>query len=246
MIRSFLKNLPRLGVFLLALLPVLIGGFILVSIYGGEVNEMSQPVDIIRRGSYPYAIIGHILGGSALLLLGYLQFSNRLRIKFPKWHRWVGRGLVAAGCYLALSGLWMNQSVQAQPDSWLHDTAQNIAAVGLLTVLSLGLYFIRSGNITKHRIWMTRAYALCLGTGTQTLLLLPVALIFGPPNGLLGDLVFIAGWIVNLVVAELFLRKSRRPHYKLSELLATSDYSQPRANEEQVWLNGAAVGKEIL
>lgn len=210
MIRTILKNLPRLGVFLVALLPVLISGFLLRSMYTGEVNAISEPIDIIRRGSYPFALIGHTLGGSAMLILGYLQFSNRIRTKFPKWHRWVGRGLVAAGGYLALSGLWMNLSTKPQYDSWLHDTAQNIAAVGLLTVLGLGLYFIRSGNITKHRIWMMRAYAISLGAGTQTLLLLPVALIFGVPNGLLADLVFISAWIVNLLVAEYLLRKSSR------------------------------------
>lgn len=37
-----------------------------------------------------------------------------------------------------------------------------------------------------------------------------------------------------------------RPRYTLDELLAESDYSQPRTQEEQEWLDAPPVGRELL
>jgi antitoxin ChpS len=37
----------------------------------------------------------------------------------------------------------------------------------------------------------------------------------------------------------------KRPRYRLEDLLAESDYSQPRSPEEQEWLDLPPVGKEL-
>lgn len=207
MYRLFLTGLPRFALFLLASLPVLIGMAILTSMQHGQIDALSDADDLARRASYPFAVVGHILGGSLMLLLGLAQFSIWFRRKYPAWHRWTGRGLVAGGGYFALSGLWMNAAVQAQADSWLHDAAQNVVAVAMLAVLVLGIRAIWRRDIAAHRAWMMRAYAISLGAATQTALLLPVFLLFGPPVGLLADLVFIAAWGLNLAVAERLIRR---------------------------------------
>lgn len=199
--------LPRIALFLLTLGPVLTGAAILVSMRQGSLDTFTEPADLIRRASYPWAMTAHILGGTALLLLGLAQFSTRLRRAAPTLHRWTGRLLVLTGGGMALSGLWMNASTAAMPDTWLHDAAQNVAAVLLLGCLGLGLAAIRRGQVPAHRAWMMRSYALALGAGTQTLLLLPYFLLIGPPVGLGADLVFIAAWVLNLSVAEMRLRR---------------------------------------
>jgi antitoxin ChpS len=38
----------------------------------------------------------------------------------------------------------------------------------------------------------------------------------------------------------------RRPRYTVEELLAASDYSQPRTAEEQEWLSSPPIGRELL
>lgn len=207
MIRTLFAGLPRFALFMLALLPVLIGGLILNAMAFGITDTMTEPADVIRRAGYPVAVVGHIIGGSAILVLGFAQFSARLRRSFPKWHRWVGRALVGAGVYFALSGLWMNASPAAQADSRLYDGAQNVMAVVYLVVLALGIAAIRRQDVGRHRVWMMRAYAIALGAATQTVMLLPVFLLVGPPEGLLLDLVFISGWAINLAVAEMVLRR---------------------------------------
>ena len=208
MFRTALAALPRFALFLLALVPVLIGGLILTSMHFGWDNDFNKPSDILRRGSYPIANIGHIVGGIAMLMLGFMQFSAPLRRRFPALHRWVGRGLVAAGVWFALSGLVMNASPAAQADSILYDTAQNIMAVLFLVVLFLGIRAARQRRLADHRAWMIRSYAITLGAATQTILLLPVFLLTGePPTGLLVDLVFISAWVLNLTVAEWVIRR---------------------------------------
>ena len=217
MTRTLLAGLLRLALFLLALIPVLIGGMILNAMVQGTTDTMTEPADIIRRASAPVAVTGHIIGGSAVLMLGLAQFSARLRRTWPGWHRWVGRALVAAGVSFALTGLWMNFSPAALPNSWLYDAAQNAMALIYLCVLALGIAAIRRKNIARHRVWMMRSYAITLGAATQTVMLLPVFLLFGPPEGLLLDLVFISGWGINLTVTEVLLRRGgqRSPSARL-------------------------------
>ena len=210
MTRTLFAGLPRFALFLLALIPVLIGAMVLSAMYQGITDPMTEPADVIRRANYPVAVTGHIIGGSAVLMLGLAQFSARLRRAWPGWHRWVGRVLVAAGIEFALSGLWMNFSAAAQLGSRLYDTAQNGMALIYLGVLALGIAAIRRKDIARHRVWMMRSYAITLGAATQTVMLLPVFLVFGPPEGLLLDLVFISGWVINLAVAEIVLRRGRQ------------------------------------
>ena len=211
MFRTISAALPRFALFLLALVPVMIGSLILTSMHYGWANEFNTPGDVARRGSYPIAMVGHIIGGSAMLLLGFAQFSAPLRRRYPGLHRWVGRSLVVAGGYFALSGLVMNASAKAQADSVLYNSAQNVMAVVFVVVLTLGIRAIRQGRVADHRAWMMRSYAITLGAATQTILILPVFLIVGEAKGLLIDLVFIAAWGVNLTVAEWVIRAPRRP-----------------------------------
>jgi hypothetical protein len=210
MIRTALAALPRFALLILAIIPVLTGVVVLQSMQVGEPNALSDAAAIARRASYPWAVIGHILGGSAMLILGWSQFSSRLRRALPGLHRWLGRGLVAAGTYFALSGLVMNASAKAQEDSALYDAAQNVMAVVFLTVLFLGIRAIRQRRVADHRAWMMRSYAITLGAATQTVLLLPVFLALGEVKGLLTDLVFIGAWVVNLAVAEWVIRAPQR------------------------------------
>jgi antitoxin ChpS len=68
------------------------------------------------------------------------------------------------------------------------------------------------------------------------------------PPALLDLLHLKAGTAVGVAVdgGRLVVEATPRPRYTLAELLAASDYAQPRSPEEQEWVDGAAVGKEIL
>ncbi len=195
------------GLLLIATLPSLTGVVILSDLVTGSASPLSEPADAARRAAYPAALWLHILGGAGFGLLGLMQFSSRLRRRWPGVHRWSGRVLVTAGAGLALAGLWMNAVYPNPVDSLLHDGLQTVASVALLACLGLGLWSIRRRRIALHRAWMMRAYALCLGAGTQTLLLLPLFLAGKMPPVLVVDLVFGGAWLVNLAVAEWLIRR---------------------------------------
>ncbi len=207
----FLSAASRAGLFLVALPPVLIGGFVLASMATGSLNGVSDPADIVRRASYPLAMVLHVVGGSAMVILGLTQFSATLRRRLPRLHRWLGRALLALGAGVALSALWMNASPLALPESQLHNGAQNIMAAAFLAVAALGLAAARARDFAAHRAWMLRAYAISMGAGTQTLMLFPVFVIYGKVEGLAADLAFISAWALNLAVAEALISRPPRP-----------------------------------
>ena len=70
----------------------------------------------------------------------------------------------------------------------------------------LGFSAIRRGDVTTHRAWMTRGYAIALGAGTQVVTLGIGSAVSGT-SVLITDLALGAGWVVNLAVAELVIRR---------------------------------------
>ena len=55
---------------------------------------------------------------------------------------------------------------------------------GMVLSIILGYVAIRRRDIIRHRAWMTRAYAIGLGAGTQVLTLMVGELIAGKPSEL--------------------------------------------------------------
>jgi antitoxin ChpS len=57
-----------------------------------------------------------------------------------------------------------------------------------------------------------------------------------------------AGATVGVSVdgGRLMIEPHPRPRYTLAELLAASDYSQPKRREEREWVDAPAVGREII
>src|SRR4029453_3190563 len=70
---------------------------------------------------------------------------------------------------------------------------------------------IRRGDVATHSAWMTRAYAIGLGAGTQGSTFLPWTLVFGAPEQAMHAVLMGAGWVINLAVAEVVTRRRARP-----------------------------------
>src|SRR5690606_27112531 len=78
---------------------------------------------------------------------------------------------------------------------------------GMVLSILLGFIEIRRGNIPAHRAWMTRAYAIGLGAGTQVLTGMVGALVFGTPSEFENALMMGAAWVINVAVAERAIRR---------------------------------------
>ena len=57
---------------------------------------------------------------------------------------------------------------------------------------------------------MMRGYAIGLGAGTQVFTLLPWAAVAGEPTGVNRAFLMAAGWMINLAVAEWFIRRDSK------------------------------------
>jgi hypothetical protein len=92
----------------------------------------------------------------------------------------------------------------------------------------LGLAAVRRGDIAQHLAWMTRAYALALGAGTQVLTQGIGNAVFGS-SALTTDLSLGAGWAINLAVAEYVIRRAgpRRRSTRTSRLRLKAEVEAP-------------------
>ena len=77
----------------------------------------------------------------------------------------------------------------------------------------LGVVAIRNRNIARHRAWMTRAYALALGAGTQAFTVGFGQAAFGV-GVVRTDLMMAAAWAINLAIAESVIRRPARRRAK--------------------------------
>lgn len=192
------------GLILLSLLPLLFGVLRLHELASGA----RITPDNARFFASPSPVVIHIVGAAIYAILGALQFVSRLWRRGTAWHRWAGRLLVPCGLLVGLSGIWMTlfypRPVGA---SDLLFALRLIFGSGMVLSIILGFLEIRRGNILQHRAWMTRAYAIGLGAGTQVLTGMIGALVFGQPNEFENALLMGAAWMINLAIAEWTIRR---------------------------------------
>ena len=151
----------------------------------------------------------HIIGSSVFLVLGALQFVPSLRRR--RWHRIAGRIVAPAGLLSALSGIWMTFFYVLPPSA---GPALFVMRLFFGSVMAASIVFafvaIRRGDVVTHSAWMTRAYAIGLGAGTQVFTFLPWTLFLGEPDQAMHAVLMGAGWIINLAVAEVVIRRRAR------------------------------------
>ena len=195
------------GLLALSIIPVAAGVARLVSLASGEAVTLTNA----RFFAHPLPVQLHIVGASLFCMLGALQFWPGFRRRFPRWHRIAGRMLAPADIVAGLSGLWMNQFYPYGPNDGLllYFFRLFFGAAMVLSVV-LGIAAILRRDVAQHRAWMMRAYAIGLGAGTQAATQLPWILLVGLPSELPRALLMGAAWVLNLAVAEWFIRRQAK------------------------------------
>jgi len=187
----------------LVLVPAVAGSLRLVEVFGGPHALPANP----RITASPVPVVVHIVCAVLYAVLGAFQFSATLRRHRPGWHRVAGRALVLLGLAVAFSALWLTLFYPRQPGTGELAFLFRLAfGSGMAASIILGFTGIRRGNVARHRAWMTRAYALALGAGTQVFSQGIGNAVFGT-GALATDLSLGAGWVINLAVAEYVIRR---------------------------------------
>jgi uncharacterized membrane protein len=186
----------------LVLVPAVAGSLRLVELAGGPQLIAANP----RLTASPVPVIVHIISAVAYAVLGAFQFSAALRRRRHGWHRAAGRVLVVLGLTVAFSALCLTLFYPRQPGTGDLAFVFRLAfGSGMAASIILGFTAIRRGNVPRHRAWMTRAYALALGAGTQVFTQGIGPAVLGTSE-LTADLSLGAGWAINLAVAEYVIR----------------------------------------
>jgi uncharacterized membrane protein len=207
------NRLVPVGLIALSTIPLTAGTLRLVQLAGGP---DLMPADD-RFAGFPAALVVHIVGAAVYALVGVLQFVPRFRRHHMNWHRRAGRVLAVAGLLVAGSALWLTLFYPPQPGTGnLLFVLRLLVGTAMVAALVLGVRAARNRDIPAHRAWMTRAYAVALGAGTQVSTEGIGEAVFGTGE-VAGDLAKAAGWVINIAVAEWVIR---RPALRTSGVLA--------------------------
>lgn len=195
------------GLIVLSLVPAIAG----TARVAGLAAEATITPENARFVAAPLPVVLHVLSAIPYSVFGALQFSNALRRRGARWHRISGRALVPCAVLVALSGLWMTLTYPwPAGDGTAVYFERLVFGVAMLVSVMIGVHAIRQRDFRAHGDWMTRAYAIALGAGTQVLTHIPWMLFAtGKPGETARGVMMGAGWVINVIVAEWAIRRTR-------------------------------------
>ena len=206
MFRFFQRPIP-LVLFLafLTAIPILNSLVLVFQVPSGTYAEDSAHLAVA-----PISLFVHVLAGVAFGITGPVQFVRALRNRFGALHRVSGRIFVLSGTVIGLSGLSILAQVTSQRTP-IVDIARGLFGFALLIALAMAMVAIRNRDFLRHRAWAIRSYAIGMGLGTVALVFIPLYIVTGqPPIGPTSDILFVASWVLTIVIAEVVIRRSSR------------------------------------
>jgi uncharacterized membrane protein len=139
-------------------------GLMLAYVLRHNESFLIHPQDPVWQHYQPFKwwLLPHGIAGACALLLGPMQFSERLRQRFTKLHRIVGRIYVGGVFVAGPLGFYIQffQERMGAPRSFSVAGAVD-AALWMITT-GIALAFILAGKVQQHRQWMTRSFAVAL------------------------------------------------------------------------------------
>lgn len=167
----------------------------------------SKSVELLNDNLWNIAFYGHITMGGLSLLIGWLQFSNKLRIKKTELHRMLGKIYVISVLISGVCGLYIA----------LNATGGIISILGFfilgliwITTTLIGFRSIKKRNIRLQENFMIFSYAACFAAVTLRVWLPLLTTAIGEFITAYRIVAWLC-WFPNLIVAFLIVR-NRRQH----------------------------------
>jgi hypothetical protein len=163
----------------------------------------------------------HFATGGIFLMLGSIQLIESVRLRWPAFHRWVGRVYVLS-CLLAAMGGLTFIVVKGTIGGTVMDIGLGLYGVLMLLAAVQTYRHARTRQIEQHRAWALRLYALAIGSWLYWMdygfwIMLTDAYGHGDNfTGPFDQTMAFFFYIPNLLVAEVFTRSRR---FRLSPIL---------------------------
>lgn len=157
---------------------------------------------------HPLITLIHILPGALFMILGPLQFMQGIRDRHIRFHRWSGRLFIISAYIVGLSAVTM--PFVMEPIGGVNEGAGSVLfGIYFLVSLTLAWRYILKRQITLHREWMIRAFAIGLAVGT----IRPIIGSFFAFSGLqpreFFGIAFWIGFTLHLIAAEVWINCTR-------------------------------------
>lgn len=195
-----------------ALVPVLVNGYAPPAAAANPVAAQFTALDDLFA-HYPVLTLIHIIPGLLFIVLGPLQFNATLRARHLTWHRWSGRVFVICGVVVGITALVMSVAMPAI-GGVNQAAATTLFAIFFLFALAKAYWHIIHRQISRHREWMIRAFALGLAVAT----IRPIVGLFFATSRVSGltsyeffGTAFWIGFVLHLVAAEVWIQTTRPP-----------------------------------
>lgn len=99
-----------------------------------------------------HLLIPHSLAGTSALLIGPVNFSSRIRNRFPRLHRSLGYIYISAVFVGSFTGIALAAGRPGLPGT-------SMQAAAWMVCTTAAFMTARNRHITAHRQWMARSYA---------------------------------------------------------------------------------------
>ena len=139
-------------------------GLMLAYVLGHNESFLIHPNDPVWKHYQPFKwwLLPHGLAGACAILLGPMQFSDRLRKRYTRVHRVVGRIYVAGAFIVAPLGTYIQYFEERMGGPRSFSVAAAVDALLLMVTTGIAFAFILQGKVQQHRQWMTRSFAVAL------------------------------------------------------------------------------------
>ena len=164
----------------------------------------SKSKELLNSTVWNLGFYTHISFGGLALLVGWSQFSKKLRARRLGLHKALGKIYVISALMSSISGFYIAVFATG---GIVSQVGFGTLAVLWLSATSIAYLTIRNKEVERHQNWMIRSYALCFAA---VMLRLWLPLLTGA-----FEMEFISAyrmvawlcWVPNLLVAELLVKR---------------------------------------
>lgn len=210
MMKKTLKILFAVFAILVGLYPVI---YFLIDRKFGLLKSKSEA--LLTNVFWNTGFYTHIILGGLALLIGWTQFSKKIRVTKLSLHRQIGKIYVIAALLSALAGLYIS----------IFATGGIISSIGFFSLGVIWFYttlsafiHVKNRRIDQHQQMMIYSYAACFAAVTLRIWLPLLTMLFNDFNTGYKIVSYLC-WVPNLIVAYFIVKRLKQNNAATTKVL---------------------------